>query len=176
MKRKLIITTLAVCLVAVGSLSVKAQYGIGGGCGQAGGGGYDCEQNGWGGQYRQDRQDTAAELIGLSEEQQNKIEAIRTAAREENVALRDKMRGYRDQIAKLTDAGNFDEKAIRAIAAAEAEIRIEMAVTRAETHSKMLAVMTPEQQEIAQKLRAFGQEGRQGRGGRFGRGGCANQI
>ena len=72
----------------------------------------------------------------------------------------------------LTDAGTFDEKAIRAIAAEKAEIQVEIAVVKARMHSSVLAIMTPEQQEIAQKLRAYRQDGR----GESRRGSCGGRV
>ena len=59
---------------------------------------------------------------------------------------------YREQMQEQTNAGTFDESAIRAIAEEKAKIQVEMAVARAEMRSKIHAIMTPEQQELAKNI------------------------
>jgi Spy/CpxP family protein refolding chaperone len=179
MKQKLIVTTLAILLVAAGSLTANARNYGGGGYGPSGTSEYGCGQNGWfGGQnswfggHRQGRGEMVADIIGLSEEQQEQIEAIREEERNGNEALREKLWDYNDQMRGMTDAGDFDEKAIRAIAKEKAEVQAEMAVARARMQSRVHAIMTPEQQELAEKLRSTRRDRRGGfnrgsGGGRF---------
>lgn len=166
MKQKLVITTLAICLLAGGSLTANARNLDGAGYGPQTMSESDSGQNDWRGGQRHNRRDMVADLIGLSEDQQTQITAIRDEERSNNVTQREKMQEYREQIWALTDAGTFDEQAVRAIAEAKAEIQIEMAVARARMHSKIHAIMTPEQQELATKLRSV----RKGRGGKSQRG------
>ena len=173
MKQKLIITALAIFLLTGGSLTANAAR-------ECDGSGYGPQtmseseygQNGWRGHHRQDRREMMAEVIGLSEEQQDQIKAIREEERSGNEPLREKLREYREQMRELTDAGAFDEKAIRAIAEEKAEIQVELAVAKARMHSRIHAIMTPEQQELAQKLRSVrkdrrGKSHRGSGGGRF---------
>ena len=53
---------------------------------------------------------------------------------------------------ELRNKGTFDESVIRAIAEEKAKIQVEMAVAKAEMHSKIHAIMTPEQQELAKNI------------------------
>jgi len=171
MKQKLIMTSLAFLLLVGTPLAANAQYGNRGdngpGCGQA-----ECEQNEWRDQHRQEKFEIAGDLIGLSEEQQEQIADIREEARSEHRVLQEKIRGYHEQIMELTDAGIFDEKSIRTIATEKAEIQVEMAVAKARVHSKIFGLMTPEQQKIAEKLRAFRQDSQ----GKSRRGGCGGRV
>ncbi|MEN8135911.1 MAG: Spy/CpxP family protein refolding chaperone [Thermodesulfobacteriota bacterium] len=154
MKQKLIITTMAIFLLAGVSLTANARECDGTGYGPQTISGSEYGKNDWRGHHRQDRREMVAEFIGLSEEQQEQIEAIRAEERSGSEALREKLWDYREQMRELTDAGSFDEKTIRAIAEEKAEIQVELAVSKARMHSRIHAVMTPEQQELAQKLRS----------------------
>ncbi len=164
MKQKLIITTLAIFLLTSGSLTANARECDGTGYGPQSRSDSEYGQNDWRGNHRQDRHEMVAEVIGLSEEQQEQIQAIREEERSGNEALREKLREYREQMLELTDAGTFDEKAIRAIAEEKAKIQVELAVVKARTHSRIHAIMTPEQQELAQKLRSVRQDRKDRRG------------
>ena len=124
-------------------------YGYGR-AGRAGCGGYG--ENEWRGEDRQYRHEMRAELLGLTEEQQEQIEAIRTAEMTARRDLREKMLGYGEQMRELTNEGTFDENAIRAIAEEKAKIQVELAVSRAEMRSRIHAIMTPEQQELAKNI------------------------
>ena len=111
-------------------------------------------ENEWQGGDRQYRHEMRAELLGLTEEQQEQIETIRTAEIAAHRDLREKMIEYREQMRELTDKGTFDEDAIRSIAEEKAKIQVEMAVSRAEMRSRIHAIMTPEQQELAKNFSA----------------------
>lgn len=154
MKQQLIITTLAIFLLTAGSFTANARECDGTGYGPQSRSGSEYGQNDWRGHHRQDRREMVAEIIGLSDEQQKQIGAIREEERNGNEALREKMREYREQMWELTDSGAFDEKAIRAIAEEKAELQVEMAVAMARMHGRVHAIMTPEQQELARKLRS----------------------
>ena len=106
----------------------------------------------WQGGDREYRLEMRAELLGLTEEQQDQIEAIRTAEIAAHEDLREKMFEYREQMRELTNKGTFDEDAVRALAEEKAKTQVEMAVARAEMRSRIHAVMTPEQQELAKKI------------------------
>ena len=115
---------------------------------------------------KQYRHEMRSELLGLTEEQQEQIEAIRTAEIAAHMELREKMYEYREQMRELTNEGTFAENEIRAIAEEMSKIQVEMAVSRAEMRSRIHALMTPEQQELAKN---FSSE-RQDRRGRHHRG------
>ena len=124
----------------------------GNGFGTAGRPGCEYGENEWRGGDRQYRHEMRAELLGLTEEQQEQIEAIRTAEIAAHRDLREKMLEYREQMRELTNEGTFDESAVRVIAEEKAKIQVEMAVARAEMRSKIHAIMTPEQQELAKNI------------------------
>ena len=136
------------------------------GYGRAGSQGCDYGEDEWRGGDKQYRHEMRAELLGLTEEQQEQIEAIRTAEIAAHRDLREKMFEYREQMRELTSEGTFDENEIRAIAEEMSKIQVEMAVSRAEMRSRIHAFMTPEQQELAKN---FSSE-RQDRRGRHHRG------
>jgi protein CpxP len=168
MKKKLVVATMAICLIAAGSLAAHAYQGGGWGCGQSARGGFACGENQWcGNQSGPNRPPRGADLLGLSDKQQERIAAIRAEERTAIQAPRDQMRDYREQMRLLTDAGAFDEEALRTIAAEKARIQVEMDVAKARMHSQIHEVMTPEQQELATKLRTerFTDQGAR-RGGR----------
>jgi len=161
MKIKLITATLAICLLFVGSHAANARHGDGGGYGPPTWSDSDNSGDDWRGHHSQSRHEMVAEILGLTEEQQEKIDAIREEERDANEGLRDKLRQSREQIQELTDTGTFDEKAVRAIAAKQAEIQVELGVSKARMHSRIHALMTPEQQELAARLRNV-RKGRKG--------------
>ena len=116
--------------------------------------GCDYGEKEWQGGNREYRHETRAELLGLTEEQQEQIEAIRSEEIAAHRDLREKMLEYSEQIRELTNKGTFDEDAVRALAEEKAKIQVEMAVSKAEMHSRIHAVMTPEQQELAKNFRS----------------------
>ncbi|MEN8233269.1 MAG: Spy/CpxP family protein refolding chaperone [Thermodesulfobacteriota bacterium] len=155
MKKKLIVATLAICIMTVGSLTANAYQGNRGGYGQPGMSGSEYCENEWRGNHRkQNRHERVTELLGLSDEQQEKIKAIREEERSANQALRENMREYQEQMRQLTDEATFDENAIRTIAEKKAEIQVEMAVSRARMRSQIHEIMSPEQQELAKEFRS----------------------
>ena len=168
MKKKLVVTTLAICLIAAGSLTVNAFQGGRGGCDQSGRSGSECGGNEWcDNQSGQNRPERASELLGLSDQQEKQIEAIRDEERTAMRAMRDQLRDSQEQIRELIDAGTYDEMAIRTIAEGKAKIQVEIAVARARMQSRIHEIMTPEQQKLATNLRSerFDKRGNH-RGGR----------
>lgn len=156
MKKKLIVTTLAICLIAAGSLTVNAFQGGRGGCDQSGRSGYGtCGENTWcDNQPGQNRPERVSELLGLTEQQEEQIAAIRAEERTAIQLLREQKWESQEKMRELIDAGTSDEKTIRAIAEEKAKIQVEMAVARARMQSRIHEIMTPEQQELATKLRS----------------------
>ncbi len=94
MKKKLIVAALAICIMTVGSLTANAYQGNRGGYDQPGMSGSEYCENEWRGKkhHKQNRHEKVTELLGLSGEQQEKIQAIREEERDANQALRGKMR------------------------------------------------------------------------------------
>jgi len=154
MKRKKIITALAICLITFGSAAAHARLQGGEGYGPQAGSETEYGEDGWRGRHQQNRHEMVGDLLGLSEEQEQQIEAIRAEEWDADKDMRERLWDYRDQMRELTDSGSFDEKAIRTLAEEQAKIQVELAVSKAKMHSRIHAIMTPEQQELAAKLRA----------------------
>ena len=152
MKKKLIITTLVICMLTIGGVAANAYY-----CADNGYGApirsesKSCEKGG-GGMRRHSQHGIVDGLLGFSKDQREKIKAIRDEEKVANEAMRNEMQEYREQMWKQTNAGIFDEDEIRAIAKKKADIQIEMHVVRAQMRSNIHALMTPEQQELANKM------------------------
>lgn len=100
-----------------------------------------------------DHVDHMAKMLGLSETQQKQIKDILKTERGKNAALREKMGEYRQQLHAAAQAATFDEAAVRAIAAKQAQAEIELTVSRARVQSRINAILTAEQRALEQKLR-----------------------
>lgn len=96
--------------------------------------------------------DHMVELLGLTRDQQTKIGAIFTAGREKEAPLLLKMTEYRKQLRLTAQAATFDEAAIRAIVAQQAKTEAELIVLRARVRTQVKAVLTPEQQALAEDV------------------------
>ena len=113
--------------------------------------------SGWGGRghgpAEGHRMQRMAIVLGLSTEQQTQIEKIMENERQTVAPLLDQLRTSREELRKAALASTFDEAAVRNIAAAQASTRTELIVARAHTRNLIHAVLTPEQQALAEKLR-----------------------
>lgn len=172
MKKKIIVVTLAITVAAVGILTANAYQGGWGGCDQSGRAAFaGCDENQECGkevgQFGRNRAARGVELFGFSDEQQEQVAAIRAEERTAMQAMRESLRDYDAQMRILTGAGTFDEQAIRTLGEEKAKIQVEMEVVRARMHNRVNEIMTPEQQELALKLRSerFANRGER-RGGR----------
>jgi Spy/CpxP family protein refolding chaperone len=95
-------------------------------------------------------------LLDLTSEQQQKIEGIRTAGQEAMKPFREQLQALQEAFQKERKPTEVDESAIRAHVAERAKIEAEIAVIAAQTHAKVLAVLTPEQLAKLEELRASG--------------------
>lgn len=102
-----------------------------------------------------------AKKLDLTDAQQEQVKAILTSEREIVAPLRQQLAEYRQNLRKAIEAEPFDEATVRALAAGQNETRVELVVSRARTKSRIFALLTPEQQELAKKLGPMG-EGRHG--------------
>ncbi len=87
--------------------------------------------------------------LDLSEDQQKEVQKLTEANRDQAAALHKQMVEVRRQMRQVMNPKTFDEKALRKLAAEKAKIQTELMVNRARTHSKIYALLTPEQQELA---------------------------
>lgn len=93
-----------------------------------------------------------ADLLDLSEAQQEQVKALRDAEREAVKPLLQQLQENREAIHQLTQATTFDEAAVRRLATKQAAINTELLVSRARTRSQINALLTPEQRSLADKL------------------------
>lgn len=93
-----------------------------------------------------------AVALDLSQEQKEQIEALVAAERSKNQQAHEQLREGRQELKALLNGAAFDEAAVRALAAKQAQERIDLMVERAKVRSEVLALLTPEQQVKAQEL------------------------
>ena len=91
-------------------------------------------------------------LLDLTDEQKSRVSAIDAAERSVSepvaVQLRDARKAVEDAIA----TGRFDEIQIRALAATEAQLQVELTVSRARRQAAIYQLLTAEQQARLGKL------------------------
>jgi len=145
MKRKLMVTVvLAVAMIGGGTGAVLAGYGPGGSFGgpppgrEMGPGNFEGRM---------------AKVLKLTDVQQTQIKALLDAEREQVMPLIDKMQESRKLLMQAAEATNFDEAAVRAIAVDQAKIETELTVSRIRVHSRINALLTQDQRELAKNLR-----------------------
>ncbi len=102
-----------------------------------------------------------ARKLDLTAEQQTQIKAILEAERENVAPLRKQLAETRVKILKAVKAEPFDEAAVRSLASSQNDARVEVIVSRARVRSRILALLTPEQREQAERFGPWG-EGRHG--------------
>jgi len=93
-----------------------------------------------------------ADVLGLSEAQQEQVKAILQAEREKSAPLRQAMGESQKQLRQAMRAATVDEAAIRSILGNQAQLRAELIISRARTRSQIHALLTPEQRALAEKL------------------------
>ena len=124
---------------------------------------------------RQGHLERMAGKLDLSAQQQAEVQKLCEAKRAEAGKLHARMAEVRRQLRKAAAPKNFDEKALRKLAAEKNLLQTELMVNRARTHSQVYALLTPEQQELADLARKLkrlrGHHPRAGRGGKGGHGG-----
>jgi Spy/CpxP family protein refolding chaperone len=108
------------------------------------------------------RVDRMAKQLGLTEAQQKQVKTILASEREKAAPLRQQLAENREKIRQAVEAEPFDEAAVRALAQSQNETRVELAVSRARTKSRIFALLSPEQREKANRLGPMG-KGRRGR-------------
>ena len=94
-----------------------------------------------------------AEVLELTPRQQDQIQTILKAEKEQAAPLRKKMMENRKQLQAVIETQPFDEEAVRTLAAAQADTRTELIVSRARVQNQISAVLTPQQRELARKIR-----------------------
>lgn len=117
-----------------------------------------CEERG---RHSGHRLEMMAGVLDLTDEQRTQIQEIVAAEREAVKPLVGQLRGKRKELLAATRGAAFDEAAVRSLAAGQAGIFTELIVAKARMKSRIFAVLTPQQQAKAEKIRPLW-EGRRG--------------
>lgn len=102
-------------------------------------------------------------VLDLTDAQQASIKKIHAAERETTAALRAKKRENREALRQAEVAQPFDESAVRALAEQRGNLETELTIAKARVRNQVDAILTPEQRELAAKLRPEPGEGRKER-------------
>ena len=163
MKKRILIVTLSL-VTLLGSVLLVAAAPPAGPCGGPCNG--DC--NGPGDREEQPGGrflERMTKVLDLSEAQQASIKKVLAAEQEKTAALHEKKREIRQQLRQAETVKPFDENAIRVLAEQQGAIETELTIARARAHSQIDALLTPEQRELAAKLRSERGEKHKGRKG-----------
>jgi len=111
--------------------------------------------------------------LNLTEEQKTQVKAVMDANKDALQAIGKQMQEAQVALGDAATADQPNEQAIRDAAAAVGKLQGDLAVLRSQIHTKVFALLTPDQQAQAKQFRADAKSrGGQGRGmmGRGGRG------
>lgn len=160
MKRRILIVTLSL-ITLLGSALYVAAAPSGGPCGGPCDGRCDTPGDGKvhaGGHFLE----RMTRILDLSEAQQASIKQVQAAEQEKTAALHEKKRELGQQLRQVETAKPLDENAVRVLAEQRGAIETELIIARARTHNQIDALLTPEQQQLAAKLRPEAGEKRKG--------------
>lgn len=150
--RRILMATLALAAMAVPGAVLAQGYG-----GPHGMGGPD----GFGGPGLHRFEEMLPELatiLDLSDEQQAQIEAILDEELPAIETMRDQLRDAHQAFRANQQPGVFDEAAVRAFAQSQSQTHVELMVAGARTMSRIHNVLTTEQQQRLEELRALRHE------------------
>lgn len=121
-----------------------------------------------------------AESLDLSKKQRQEAKKLFEANREQAEKVHAEIKETDRELRLASNPKNFDEKALRKLAAEKAQLHAELMVSRARIRRQVYALLTPEQQELADlayklkqlrgphpKKRRGGPDGSEGFGPRF---------
>jgi protein CpxP len=163
MKRRILIVTLSL-ITLLGSALYVAAAPPGGSCNGPCAGDCDGPRAGkeqHGGRFLE----RMTKILDLSEAQQASIKKVLAAEEEKIASLHEKKQEIRQQLRQAETVKPFDENSIRVLAEQRGAIEAELTIVRAKMHSQIDALLTPEQRELAAKLRSERGEKHKGRKG-----------
>lgn len=150
-----------------------------------------CDRQGKGMSYEQheermeNRLEKMAVILDLTEEQQKQIKSLAEKQWQDRQAMWAEMQASREDLRAYKQGKEFNETEFRAKAQKHADLKTEMMVQRAKTRQQLFSVLTPEQQQKAEKLRGMdgggffgkydGQRNGKNCGNRSGNGDCDGQ-
>jgi len=178
MQKNIIISlTLIALLLSSGTVFARSGYHGKGNCdnfSKMNGQGMSQEQH----QERMNnRLEKMAVVLDLTDAQKKQIEKLMNGKWENRQSMRTQMQANRTALREYTQGDNFNEAEFRAKAQKQADLKTEMMVQQAKTKQQLFAILTPEQQQKAEKLRGMngnmrdcdgrGKHGGQGFGPRY---------
>lgn len=91
--------------------------------------------------------------LNLTDAQKQQIKTLREKQRTDSESYHDQLEGIREQMHPLVDAATFDEAAVRALLAKEAQLETELKLIRIRTDNAVFNVLTAEQKAKLDELR-----------------------
>jgi periplasmic protein CpxP/Spy len=95
--------------------------------------------------------------LNLTDDQKAQAKALHEKAWAESKPYMEQLRALHEQMRQLTESGQFNEDAVRALASRQAQAEAELTVIRVRTHMAMLNLLTPEQKA---KMKEMGERHR----------------
>lgn len=83
--------------------------------------------------------------LNLTDDQKAQAKALHEKAWAESKPYMEQLHALHEQMRHLTESGQFNEEAVRAVASKQAQAEAELTVIRVRTHMAMLNLLTPEQ-------------------------------
>ncbi len=169
MKKSYIIPAMLIGILVTGGIAIAKPYGSGYGnnCKNKGQGMMTEQQHAQRVENRLARMDA---ILDLSDSQEQEIAVLFNQQWQKRQAVRDEMRAGRDERRAAMQKGTLDEATIRSNVAKRAEFQADRLVERAKMKQELYAILTPEQQEKAEKIRntqGGAGKGQRGQGFRF---------
>ncbi len=92
--------------------------------------------------------------LDLTDAQKTQMQTIMQTSRESSKAVREQVKGNRQQLRALTQNGTFNESQISALATKQGDLHAQMIVQRQKTKAQMFAVLTADQKAKLVELKA----------------------
>jgi len=150
MKKRIIVSTVLIGSLMSGGIAMAKPYGQGHNNHNSKGQGMMTEEQHQ--QRSEDRLERMAVILDLSANQQEQIETLQNKHWQDRKAARDEKREGRDERRSTMRNGDIDETALRANLAQRAEFKADRIVEREQMKKELFALLTPEQQNKAEKL------------------------
>ncbi len=160
MKKSILIPTLLIGLLMTGTTAFAWPGGNGNrNCDDS------CDRRGQGMNYEQhqermgNRLGKMAVILDLSDQQKEQLDKLFEKQWQDRQSMRAELQASRDEIREYKFGKDFNEADFRAKAQKQAELKTEMMVSQVKMKQQMYAVLTPEQQQKAEKLWDMRSEG-----------------
>ena len=100
-----------------------------------------------------DRMEFFADYLSLTDAQQTQM---KTVMQKEHASMKPLMQQMRQthEALRQYEQGTFDEVKVRAIAAQQAQLSVELTVAKTRIHNEMFQILTPEQQTKMKEMQA----------------------